>query len=81
MAEEKKFAREFFKKSHIMQLWRGYNRMGKSEHVSDAKGNEILRQMREDTGSKKHLDHKSSGRRRHCRRRLMRETSRHLRRR
>ena len=30
--------------------------MGKSEDIPDEKGNEILRQMREDTGSKKHLD-------------------------
>jgi hypothetical protein len=30
--------------------------MGTSEDVPDGKGSEILRQMREDTGSKKHLD-------------------------
>jgi hypothetical protein len=30
--------------------------MGKSEDIPDEKANEILRQMREDTGSKKHLD-------------------------
>jgi len=30
--------------------------MGKSEEIPGEKGNEILRQMREDTGSKKHLD-------------------------
>ena len=40
----------------IMQLWQGYNGMGKSEEIPGEKGNEILRQMREDTGSKKHLD-------------------------
>jgi hypothetical protein len=30
--------------------------MRKKEEVLDGKGNEILRQMREDAGSKKHLD-------------------------
>jgi len=30
--------------------------MGSEENPSDEKGNEILRQMREDAGSKKHLD-------------------------
>jgi NAD(P)H-nitrite reductase large subunit len=30
--------------------------MGKSENIPDETGSEILRQMREDTGSKKHLD-------------------------
>ena len=30
--------------------------MGKNKEIPDGKGNEILRQMREDTGSKKHLD-------------------------
>lgn len=30
--------------------------MGKSEDIPDEKANEILHQMREDTGSKKHLD-------------------------
>jgi hypothetical protein len=30
--------------------------MGKCEDIPDGKGNEILRQLREDTGSKKHLD-------------------------
>jgi hypothetical protein len=30
--------------------------MGKSEEIPGEKGSEILRQLREDTGSKKHLD-------------------------
>jgi hypothetical protein len=30
--------------------------MGKDEEIPGEKGDEILRQMREDTGSKKHLD-------------------------
>jgi hypothetical protein len=30
--------------------------MGSEENPSDEKGNEILRQMREDAGSKKHID-------------------------
>jgi hypothetical protein len=30
--------------------------MGKSEEIPGEKGSEILRQMREDTGSRKHLD-------------------------
>jgi hypothetical protein len=30
--------------------------MDKNEEIPSEKGNEILRQMREDTGSKKHLD-------------------------
>jgi hypothetical protein len=30
--------------------------MGKNQENLDDKGNEILRQMREDSGSKKHLD-------------------------
>ena len=30
--------------------------MGKNEEIAGEKGNEILRQMREDTGSKKRLD-------------------------
>jgi hypothetical protein len=30
--------------------------MGKNDEIADDKGNQILRQMRADTGSKKHLD-------------------------
>lgn len=30
--------------------------MGRNEEIPGDQGNEILRQMREDTGSKKHLD-------------------------
>ena len=37
-------------------VMQGYNWMGMNEEIPGEKGNEILRQMREETGSKKHLD-------------------------
>jgi hypothetical protein len=39
-----------------MQLKKEYSLMRKNEDAADEKGSEILRQMREDTSSKKHLD-------------------------